>query len=83
MAQTKFVKGSTEWNLLGDFFHLCERNFGIEDNDEYWNSVTEEIDAFCAQYNNHPFAVELGMSMAAYLEKTAIAYRKEEAEAAR
>ncbi len=77
MAAVKFGHDTPEWNIMGDFFHLCERNFGIEDTDAYWQKVQEDAKDFLNKHQDHLFAQRLVYAMQEYLEITYIERKKQ------
>ncbi len=61
MARYSFKKGSKEWNMMGDFYKLCEDFWipePIEDNnpDDYWGRLMKECDKFIQKYDGNIFA---------------------------
>lgn len=62
MAGVKFLKGSEEWQMFMDYWNLCQKFWSIEDNDEYWDNLAMEIDAFAKKYNKDLFAVNIAMA---------------------
>lgn len=69
MAEKRFGKGSEEWVILQDYYKLCQSIWIIEDNDEYWNHVKDEIDSFRKRYKDDIFAKHLGISLLNLLEE--------------
>lgn len=51
MAGKKFSKGSKEWQMFMDYWNLCQKFWEPEDNDQYWEQVISEADAFYRKYN--------------------------------
>ena len=58
MAEVKFQKGSEEWYLFMDFWNLCQKHWNPEDNDEFWEKLIDDINAFTMKYNTN-FATKL------------------------
>lgn len=69
MAEKRFVKGSEEWVIFQDFYKLCQSVWIIEDSDEYWYHVKNELDIFWKKYKGDIFAKYLGFSLLNTLEE--------------
>lgn len=69
MAEKRFAKGSEEWVMFQDFYKLCQSIWIIEDSDEYWEHVKDQIDAFWQKYKGDIFAKHLGFSLLNTLEE--------------
>ena len=52
MAGVDFPKGSREWVMIAEFWLLCKRYWIVEDNDEWWNEVTDAANIFCKKYED-------------------------------
>lgn len=75
MAYKKIAKGSDEWEIMRGLFLLCERHLGVEDTQEYWAYLTEDVNEFIQSNKGHPLAQALGLALVEYLDKTAQAER--------
>lgn len=62
MAEVKFPKGSDEWLLFQDFWKMCQKNWGIEDSDEYWKRVLDDAESFSQKYEHIPLAKEIALA---------------------
>lgn len=71
MASKRFEKGSEEFILFQDFWKICQSFWIPEDNDEYWERVVEETDAFYKKYKetNEIFVREITFAFINSLEK--------------
>lgn len=74
--EKQFAKGSEEWVIFQDFYRLCQNVWIIEDSDEYWNHVKDEIDDFWKKYRGDIFAKHLGFSLLNTLEEKEKARKK-------
>ena len=50
MGQVVFEKGSKEWQMFQEFYHICEEYWIPEESDEYWTSLTDKSIEFCKKY---------------------------------
>jgi len=62
MAAVKFGKGSTEWQMFTEFWQLCQKYWQIEDSEEYWNSMVQEVDEFSEKYKGNKLAKLIGIA---------------------
>ena len=68
MARYSFKKGSKEWNMMGDFYRLCE-DFWIpepieRDNpDDYWGQLINAVENFYQKYKGDIFAMNLCLAL--------------------
>ena len=65
MAGVRFEKGSEEWALFMDFWQICQKYWGVEDNDDYWQEFLKDADVFYKKYRSIPFA---GRVIIAFIE---------------
>ena len=68
MAKMVFKKNSREWNIMSDFYRLCQDYWIPEplqkDNpDDYWGQLIKAADAFARKYDGSIFAMNLAMSL--------------------
>lgn len=56
MADKRFEKGSEEWTLFMDFWQICQKYWGVEDNDNYWQEFLTDADNFYKKYRCIPLA---------------------------
>ena len=68
LAGVKFSKGSEEWQMFMDYWALCQKFWNPEDNDDYWDAVVKETDAFYKKYNSQ-FARSLALTLVEELER--------------
>ncbi len=52
MASVRFEKGSKEWLMFQDYWKLCQEFWGIEENDEYWDTAVRETSEFYKKYKD-------------------------------
>lgn len=69
MAAIKFNKGSEEWLMFMDYWNLCQRNWKVEQNGEYWQKLIVDCDNFLAKYKGNKFASRLIMALQDTLEE--------------
>lgn len=65
--KVKFQKGSEEWQMFMDFWALTQNTWGIENTEEYWESVKNSVEAFAGKYG--PFGVGLGAALLTELKR--------------
>lgn len=74
MARYSFKKGSKEWNMMGDFFRICE-NFWIppseEESDEYWDEFIKVSEEFSEKYDHNRFATALMVFLMGFKDEEA------------
>lgn len=63
----KFPKGSEGWNLFMDFWKLTQDFWGIENTEEYWESLKDAVEAFAGKYGR--FGVGLGAALLTELKR--------------
>lgn len=66
--QTKFQKGSKEWNMFTDYWSMCQKFWITEDNNEYWDSLVEDSGSFYRKYKDVPLASKLVLSFVQTIE---------------
>ena len=62
MAAIKFNKGSEEWLMFMDYWNLCQNNWGIENNNEYWLNLINATDDFIQKYKGSIFAKKIAIA---------------------
>lgn len=63
MASKKFERGSIEWQMFTDYWSLCQKYWETEDNNNYWEMVVAETNAFYKKYKTR-FAKKLVLALA-------------------
>lgn len=62
MAEVKFAKGSEEWQMFMDYWALCQKYWESDNEDDYWNALAREANAFYKKYGTD-FAKELALAI--------------------
>ena len=65
--KVKIEKNSKEWNMFSDYWKLLQEVWGIEESEEYWESVKDAVEAFAGKYGR--FGVGLGAALLAELKR--------------
>lgn len=52
MAAVKLLKGSEEFEMFQDYWKLIQQFWNVEDNDDYWESVTLAGTMFYEKYKS-------------------------------
>lgn len=60
--QKKFPKGSEEWQMFSDFWSMCQKFWGVEPTQEYWDSLVKTASAFQEKYKTK-FASNLAFAL--------------------
>ena len=68
MAKVKFVKGTEDWQLLVDYWYLCQTYWEPEDNDRYWEDLVNAAERFYRKYNTS-FARALAAALVGEAER--------------
>lgn len=77
MAFKKFDRYSKEFSLFADFWAFCQNYWVVEaDNEEYWESMTNEGNALIKKYNGIPFARYMVNAFVSYADSFAKAQRE-------
>ncbi len=65
MASKRFENGSEEFLLFQDFWRMCQKHWIVEDKDGYWNSLVNDVTAFCEKYADFEkvFAVKIAFAL--------------------
>ncbi|MBO7283824.1 MAG: hypothetical protein J6U71_02030 [Bacteroidales bacterium] len=63
-----FEKDSQEFVMFQDFWNICKKYWVLDDTDEFWESVIEEVNLFCKKYGNEKFPRGMGLTLIDYLE---------------
>lgn len=69
MSVATFQQGSEEHMMFTDFWKLCRKYWGVEDNNDYWESLTNEMRDFYNKYNDMELAKQLIMAFKDTQEK--------------
>ncbi len=69
MASVRFEKGSQEWRMFQDYWKLCQKFWIPEDNEEYWEGLSQEIDLFYEKYKDVLLTKGLALELLDSLEK--------------
>lgn len=56
MASVRFEKGSEEWLMFQDYWKLCQKYWGVENSDQYWDELIKESNEFLKKYEIIPLA---------------------------
>ena len=62
MAAKKIEKGSGEWNLFMDYWAIYQKYFDPEENDEYWESLRDDLDGFWKKYQGQAGSFPRGLA---------------------
>lgn len=62
MASARFEKGSEEWLMFKDYWKLCQKYWGVENSDQYWDELIEECNEFFKKYEIIPLARKISMA---------------------
>ena len=65
--KVKIEKNSKEWNIFSDYWKLMQEVWGIEESEEYWESVKDAVEAFAGKYGR--FGVGLGAALLTELKR--------------
>ena len=68
MANIRLQKGTEEFEMFQDYWKLLQENWGVEDNDAYWDKVVRDCDLFYQKYQTS-FAKELVLAYMNELER--------------
>ena len=68
MAEVRFEKGSDEWKMFTDFWRMCQKYWGVENSDEYWDSLIDCTNEFYEKYKHIPLARRLALSLVDTME---------------
>lgn len=63
MASVKFNKGSEEWLMFMDFWNLCQKHWKPENNDKYWEQLTDDANEFYEKYKEITLCGKLTMAL--------------------
>lgn len=64
-----FRKLGVEREMFADFYRLCEKYWDVEDNDEYWRKVTNDVESFSKKYaSDDKFASKISLALLERLE---------------
>lgn len=69
MASARFQKGSEEFLLFQDFWKLCQKHWIVENNDDYWQQLVNDANAFVEKYGEMSFAKILALAFMDAKEK--------------
>lgn len=64
-------KGTEEYMLFMDFWNICKKYWILNDTDEWWESVINDVNTFADKYsggNNRTFARQVGIALIEHLE---------------
>lgn len=61
MAEVKLSKGTEEWQMFVDYWAFCQKYWGAERTDAYWDNLIAAADEFAKKYNT-PFATKLALA---------------------
>lgn len=64
-------KGTREWQMFGDFFTLCKKNWEVVDNDTYWENVIDDVNNFYNKYKDIPLSKALAIAFSETQDKLA------------
>lgn len=73
----KFEKGSVEWQMFQDFWELTQEFWDVEDTEQFWKRLVDNVSAFGKRYNHDKFALGLGYALIDELQRKAGIGRKE------
>ena len=80
MAFKKFDKGSSEFSLFADFWSFCQKYWIVEgENEDYWESMTNDGNALIKKYEGIPFARYLVNAFVSYADSVAKTQREKTA----
>ncbi len=72
--RAEYKKGSTEWQIIADFWKLWQK-YGVsesKENDKYWDALVREVMAFPEKYDyDSEFLAELAVALTRHLERNA------------
>ncbi len=63
MAETKFIKGSLEFDLFQDYWKMIQKYYITEETEAYWKAVCDDIGNFSKRYEKTS-AEELARALA-------------------
>ena len=73
MAETKFQKGSEEWQMFIDYWNLCQKHWKVESTDEYWENLIDDANSFCEKYKDYVLAKNIAI---AFMNTQEILYKE-------
>jgi len=80
MAFKKFDRYSKEFSLFADFWAFCQKYWIVEaDNDEYWESMTNDGNTLIKKYEEILFARYLVNVFVSYADSVAKSQREKNA----
>lgn len=65
----KFKKESKEYQMILDFWNMCQNFWVPEDRDEYWMDLIKATDGFAAKYKELSISEDLAVALIMYLQK--------------
>ena len=68
MAGKKHEKNTSEWKMISELWIFFQKYWTPEDNDQYWEQLIGEADAFCKKFWNVPLARFLIRAFLSYAE---------------
>lgn len=74
----KFEKNSFEWYMFQDFWRITQEFWIVEDNEQYWKSLVQNLCVFGDKYNHNKFALALAYALIDELHRKAEKLRKEQ-----
>ena len=69
--QKNVSRGSEEFQMFTDYFALYKKYGEVENNDQYWEELLTELNAFCEKYKNvkKEFSREIALALSNELER--------------
>ena len=59
----------TETNIMRDIFLLMKHNADVQDTEEYWCKLTDQVNTICTKYKGHDLAVAFCVASCLYYEE--------------
>lgn len=69
MASKRFEKGSVEWGMFQDFWKMAQKFYVPEDDQNYWEELTNEQVRYQEKYKEIALAQEMNVGLGRALEK--------------
>lgn len=69
MASKKLPKGTTEFEMFGDFYNMVQEFYTVEESDEYWDCLIAAVHEFEHKYGVRSFARELAAALVNFQER--------------
>lgn len=67
----KFEKGSREWQMFQDFWKITQEFWDVEDTEEFWKRLVDNVSVFGEKYDHDDFALNLGFVLIDELHRKA------------